>query len=538
MPSCKTYLLQLVVNSLECILYQVNSSQNAMTTFAGAQATDQQKEAPNLHRSLTMFSENECTVDASSSTSASLYDACTAHAISDDEAASIIEMIVDENTETNWDQVLHLATHRPADFGYSRWEPKPEWYLQRKKGNKSIGKNTWKGTLFHFVVAQRPPINVVRQILDAGTYPGYFLTSKVSGRDFRFPDHMGGCSMKKCPLALAIRAGASLEVVEFLVDVTGKEDCMKLGDIVLDHSISTEPDKTPIQILRTILQKYPQCAHAFKEGGYSGVGDSMLSAAAFQCNLVAKDLFERVDMILMATAVGTIDEVEAKEKNFLRPHALISHLFDIRKGRMRSTEISLLGFYLDRYLKSHREEFTQADTNGNLPLHVLIANNVCLGRFSEESVAFHFVLEKHLEEFPESTKVRNVDGMTPLDVAAAVGSPFYDAILEKSLDILDIQCPQSNLFPFQLAACHDDEVDGKEWSNVRHLSTNLRTEICFELLRRAPDVVDPRRLCLEDPWLDSKLVRDIYADELKLEQDTVKLQMKKQRLELLKRAAS
>ena len=83
-----------------------------------------------------------------------------------------------------------------------------------------------------------------------------------------------------------------------------------------------------------------------------------------------------------------------------------------------------------------------------------------------------------------------------------------------------------------------NEVNGKGWSNVRHLSTNLRTEICFELLRKSPDVVDPRRLCLEDPWLDSKLVRDIYADELKLEQDTIKLQMKKQRLELLKKRTS
>ena len=145
------------------------------TPFAGAQATDQQKKASNLHRSC-MFSEND-TMHASSASSDSLYGAstreetsdddhaCKAHPciISDDEAASIIEMIVDENTETNWDQVIHLATHRPADFGYSRWEPKPEWYLQRKKGNKLIGKNTWKGTLFHFVVAQRPPINVVRR---------------------------------------------------------------------------------------------------------------------------------------------------------------------------------------------------------------------------------------------------------------------------------------------------------------------------------------------------------------------------------------
>ena len=463
--------------------------------------------------------------------------ACRTCIISDAEAASIIDMIVDENTETNWDQVLHLATHRPADFGYSRWEPKPEWYLQRRKGN-TLGRSAWKGTLFHFVVAQRPPLKVVRQILDAGTYPGYFLTSKVSGRDFRFPDRMGGCSMKNCPLALAIRAGASLEVVEYLIDVTGKEDCTKLGDIILDLSISTKFDGIPIQILRSILQRYPLCALSFKEGGYSGVGDSMLSVAAFQCNLVTNDLLERVDMLLMATAVGTMDELEAKEKNFLRPHTLISHLFDIRKGRMRSTEISLLGFYLDRYLKFHREEFTQADTNGNLPLHILIANSVCIPRLSEDSIAFHFVLEKYLKNFPGATKVRNNDGMSPLDVAASVASPFYDVVMEKSLDIMDAQCPQSNLFPFQLAACHDDEVNGKGWSNVRHLSTNLRTEICFELLRKSPDVVDPRRLCLEDPWLDSKLVRDIYADELKLEQDTIKLQMKKQRLELLKKRTS
>ena len=274
--------------------------------------------------------------------------------------------------------------------------------------------------------------------------------------------------MKKCPLALAIRAGASLEVVEFLVDVTGKEDCTKLGDIVLDHSISTEPDNTPIQILRTILQKYPQCAHAFKEGGYSGVGDSMLSAAAFQCNLVANDLFERLDMLLMATAAGTIDEVEAKEKNFLRPHALISHLFDIRKGRMRSTEISLFGFYLDRYLKSHREEFTQADTNGNLPLHVLIANSVCLARFSEESVAFHFVLEKYLEEFPESTKVRNVDGMTPLDVAAAVGSPFYDVILR-------------NRLMFWTSSVHNPICSPSSWPHVMTMKSTGRSGPMFDI---------------------------------------------------------
>lgn len=207
--------------------------------------------------------------------------------ISDDQAEAIIDMIVDENTETNWERVLHLATHRPADFGYSRWEPMPEWYLRRKEGNKMIGRRNWKGTLFHFVVAQRPPLEVVRQILDAGTYPGYFLTSKVGGRDFRFPDHAGGCSMKNCPLALAIRAGASLEVVESLVDVTGKEDCNKLGDIVLNLSIPLHSDGIPLPMLKSILTKYPLCALAFKKGGYSGVGDSLLSVVAFQGNLVA-----------------------------------------------------------------------------------------------------------------------------------------------------------------------------------------------------------------------------------------------------------
>ena len=89
---------------------------NAMTTFAGAQATDQHKEASNLHRSCMFSEKNKCTVDASSASSDSLHGAstreetsdddhaCKGHAciISDDEAASIIEMIVDENTETNW----------------------------------------------------------------------------------------------------------------------------------------------------------------------------------------------------------------------------------------------------------------------------------------------------------------------------------------------------------------------------------------------------------------------------------------------------
>ena len=105
---------------------------------------------------------------------------------------------------------------------------------------------------------------------------------------------------------------------------------------------------------------------------------------------------------------------------------------------------------------------------------------------------------------------------------------------------MNAPCPSTSLLPFQSAACgyvsekHASKAKKKSILNPKEDEVQVfRTEICFEMLRKAPDAVDPRRLGLDTSWLDNKLVREIHFDELKLKHDMVKLQMKKKRLERL-----
>ena len=489
--------------------------------------------------------------DSNSDDERSARDRC--RMISDDDAEEIIDAIVDPQhilTEEDWEKVMYLAIHRPTDFGSSA---KPTWYLRRYDENK-IGPDFWYGTLFHFVVVQNPPLDVVKQILtseNAGTYPQKYLTKRVDTAHrldvFRFPFRNGDAeyvnprtqysfrhntiSMSNCPLVLAIFTGASLDVVKYLADVTAKIDVDKMGQQLLSSV------RVSLPTLKAILEQHPDCARAKVKDSLKEE-QSFLTYSAWPGNRNAVDE-DKLDLILMATAAGTIDASQAKKKNYLRPHSFIFHLLDIRKSNLNEYETTELRYHLDRYADICPEEFKLCDNAGDLPLHILIANSHGFPRVSRQTQAFRLLLEKIIALCPDAATVRNKADQTPLDLAAALASPFYDTVLaHSSTDVVNAPCPSTNLLPFQSAACGyiSEKLTPKTKEKIISSSPKdqlLRTEICFELLRKAPNAVDPRRLGFDTSYLDNKLVREVHFDELKLKQLTVKLQRKKQRLEKL-----
>ena len=496
--------------------------------------------------------------DSNSDDERSARDRC--RMISDDDAEEIIDAIVDPQhilTEEDWEKVMYLAIHRPTDFGSSA---KPTWYLRRYDENK-IGPDFWYGTLFHFVVVQNPPLDVVKQILtseNAGTYPQKYLTKRVDTAHrldvFRFPFRNGDTtyvnphiqspdrrnvvstiaevSMSSCPLALAIWTGASLDVVKYLADVTGKIDVDKMGQQLLSSVRSLS-----LPTLKAILERHPDCVRARVKDSLREE-QSFLTYSAWRRNRNAVDE-DKLDLILMATAAGTIDASQAKKKNYLRPHSFIFHLLDIRRGALNDYETTEFCYHLDRYANICPEEFKLRDNAGDLPLHILIANSHGFPRVSRQTQAFRLLLEKIIALCPDAATVRNKADQTPLDLAAALASPFYDTVLaHSSTDVVNAPCPSTNLLPFQSAACGyiSEKLTPKTKEKIISSSPKdqlLRTEIGFELLRKAPNAVDPRRLGFDTSYLDNKLVREVHFDELKLKQYAVKLQRKKQRLEKL-----
>ena len=382
---------------------------------------------------------------------------------------------------------------------------KPEVMLHFKQNKKFVESNP---KILDYIITNNPPLDVVKAYVRA--FPTLLITKT---RSFTF------ITTTSTSLSTACRVSSpSLEIVRHLI----KEMvwCRKLSqhksmfrnlEEGLGFFDSTGfPFNTSLDVVKVLLDEHPKAALRS-----NGIDDVFPYASHFVPASIPPvmyalsgdpsrlpDYLEKLKLLLMAAAAGTIDE-EKLEKKFLLPHAFLDAItWNGNFARSSPQEGWNYLFHQNREMDIIRtleymkvfcpSEFLEADDDGNLPLHIVLSNKKAIyatvNRFKKDYSAnlIKFLLEMH----PESITIRNGKGQLPIHLALKHCFPCYQLIIDASPNwVFESRCPITLLYPFQMVYASnwswfqrfDNDDDDRKEEIERYC-----TQVSFEMLRRAP----------------------------------------------------
>ena len=262
------------------------------------------------------------------------------------------------------------------------------------------------------------------------------------------------------------------------------------------------------------------------------------------------DYLEKLKLLLMAAATGTIDE-EKLEKKFLLPHVFLEAItWEGNFARNSPQEGWNYLLYPNREMGIIRTleymkvfcpgEFLEADDDGNLPLHIVLSNKKAIyamvNRLKKDYSAdlIEFLLEMH----PESITIRNGKGQLPIHLALTHCIPCYQLIIDASPGwVFESRCPITKLYPFQIVYAanwswfqrfKDDDDDGKKEIE------RYCTQVSFEMLRRAPALAAIGLATRKVEWFHSETYKMLQKTKLEKQYLELKISDLECKLEGLK----
>ena len=441
---------------------------------------------------------------------------------------------------------------RPRSISWDdvRYIIKPEVMLHFKQNKKFVESNP---QILDYIIKNNPPLDVVKAYVRA------FPTLLITKTKEPFGVNIFSTTTS---LSTACRVSSpSLEIVRYLI----KEMvwCRKLSQHKsmfrdLEEGLGLFyhtgfPFSTSLDIVKVLLGEYPKAALM-----HNGIGSAhtiprsippvMYALSVDPCRL--PDYLEKLKLLLMAAATGTIDE-EKLEKKFLLPHVFLEAItWEGNFARNSPQEGWNYLLYPNREMGIIRTleymkvfcpgEFLEADDDGNLPLHIVLSNKKAIyatvNRFKKDYSAnlIKFLLEMH----PESITIRNGKGQLPIHLALKHCFPCYQLIIDASPNwVFESRCPITLLYPFQMVYASnwswfqrfDNDDDDRKEEIERYC-----TQVSFEMLRRAPALAAIGLATRKVEWFHSETYKMLQKTKLEKQYLELKISDLECKLEGLK----
>lgn len=432
---------------------------------------------------------------------------------------------------------------RPRSISWDdvRYIIKPKVMLHFKQNKTFVESNP---KILDYIIKNNPPLDVVKAYVRA--FPTLLITKPNGGYAFATTTSLSTACNISSP---------SLEIVRYLI----KEMvwCRKLSqhknmfrnlEEGLGFFYSTGfPFGTSLDIVKVLLDEYPKAAllhngidRVFPHANNfvpESIPPVMYALSDDPCRL--PDYLEKLKLLLMAAATGTIDE-EKLEKKFLLPHAFLEAItWEGNFARSSPQEGCNYLLYPNREMGIIRtleymkvfcpSEFLEADDDGNLPLHIVLSNKKAIyamvGGSKKDYSAdlIKFLLEMH----PESITIRNGKGQLPIHLALKHCIPCYQLIIDASPGwVFESRCPITMLYPFQMVYAanwswfrrFDDDDDDRKEVIERHCA-----QVSFEILRRAPALAAIGLATRKVEWFNSGTYK--LLQKTKLEKQYLELKI-------------
>eukprot|EP00566_Odontella_aurita_P010865 CAMPEP_0113549074 /NCGR_PEP_ID=MMETSP0015_2-20120614/13237_1 /TAXON_ID=2838 /ORGANISM="Odontella" /LENGTH=411 /DNA_ID=CAMNT_0000449755 /DNA_START=316 /DNA_END=1551 /DNA_ORIENTATION=+ /assembly_acc=CAM_ASM_000160 len=398
----------------------------------------------------------------------------------------------------------------------------------------------------------KPPVHVVDSLIKA--YPDALLRE-----DQGVIEHDSFEPVRASALGLACRTGASADVVRLIVretlrmqSVRGKKRTFSqfvkqgifrttafCGDAAESRGGES---RMSIGTLKVLLEEYPEGVMDTAIDNYAtlhGTSECYLGRAIMRMS-IDEWFWEMFEVALMAFSLGTIKESERNGRNFLALHALIEFVctsdkglryLDCNDGYVLHDEVLIdqVILLLEALKVRNPEQFREKDHIGRLPLHVALSGKLSYRDSMRNTEGFQKIVSFLLKEHPQSAAILDASGMFPLHLAASKGIDCVDILFDAEARAVESRCPNSHLYPFQLAVAGLNNQKAKQIESEKTHAVDL----AFRLLLHSPTMAHGLSK-VREPWMDSSLYKDIQVKQMRIALMTGKLQKMKKDLEVIK----
>jgi hypothetical protein len=338
--------------------------------------------------------------------------------------------------------------------------------------------------ILHRMVKLDPPPHAVEAVVEA--YP---LAVTQLNVDYR-------------PLVIACHHSADPEVLRILIrSYLRLRDVATEGWTIFSHM---NPAAMSLPRWRVLLEEYPEGAQedAFLVGRFSGslhrpvfyFLKSMEEVEDTASLAWKRELFEKLSWTLQAIASGSL--VDQSPSSFCPLHELLRFL-----SRFKPYDV-LDPLPMLRYMRDHEPAmFGKSDEQGSTPVHIVVADAIekrfsfhrCCGKNKsvEELKMVRAIIQFLLDVSPESACMPDANGQLVWHVAIQGGLYCWDAILSVAPQkLLETRCPETRLYPFQLAAIRRRASFSKKKSKKANAYDSLgQFDMMYQLLRMNPSLI-------------------------------------------------
>jgi hypothetical protein len=338
-------------------------------------------------------------------------------------------------------------------------------------------------TILHRMVELDPPPHAVQAVVEA--YPLAVTKLKV---DYR-------------PLVIACHYGADPEVLRILIRAYLRlRDVTTEGWTIFSHM---NPAAMSLRSWQVLLEEYPEGAQedAFLVGRIEGSLQrpvfyflkAMAEVEETASLALKRELFEKLSCTLQAIACGSL--LDQPPSSFCPLHELLRFLSRFKPYGVLDPLPML------RYMRDHEPAmFGKRDEQGSTPVHIVVANAIekrfsfhrCKGKNKtvEELKLVKAIVQFLLDLSPESAYTPNGNGHMAWHVAIQGGLYCWETILSVAPQILlETRCPETRLYPFQLAAIRRRASFSQKKSKKASEYSLDQFDMMYQLLRMNPSLL-------------------------------------------------